>query len=237
MLSSAKDGEFFEIGRLGNHFNNIYYTAATPFYNSDSTIAGYVLISSAASLLKEMWSELANIYVLCALLPLIIMFLAVFFITRRLVKPVNMMSKAAKNMSNGDFSVRIPEEGNDEIAELAKAFNAMSNSFSQLEGMRRSFVANVSHELRTPMTTIGGFIDGILDHDQIGLRPAGKATDFLFAFKYITQIRKCLISFVISCGMVMVCTGCNSLGIKPVCNIHVHCILNGIHETTVGLRL
>ncbi len=163
VLSSAKDGEFFEIGRLGNHFNNIYYTAATPFYNSDSTIAGYVLISSAASLLKEMWSELANIYVLCALLPLIIMFLAVFFITRRLVKPVNMMSKAAKNMSNGDFSVRIPEEGNDEIAELAKAFNAMSNSFSQLEGMRRSFVANVSHELRTPMTTIGGFIDGILD--------------------------------------------------------------------------
>jgi len=39
----------------------------------------------------------------------------------------------------------------------------MTNSLSQLEGMRRSFVANVSHELKTPMTTIGGFIDGIID--------------------------------------------------------------------------
>ena len=39
----------------------------------------------------------------------------------------------------------------------------MTNSLVQLEGMRKSFVANVSHELKTPMTTIGGFIDGILD--------------------------------------------------------------------------
>ena len=163
VLESASDGEFFEIGRLGNHFNNIHYTAATPFYNSDGTIAGYVLISSAASLLKAMWSELANIYVLCALLPIIVMFVAVFLITRKLVRPINLLSNAANNMAKGDFSARIPDSGNDEIADLAKSFNAMSNSLSQLESMRRSFVANVSHELRTPMTTIGGFIDGILD--------------------------------------------------------------------------
>ena len=44
VLENAADGEFFEIGRLGNHFNNIHYTAATPYYNSDGSIAGYVLI-------------------------------------------------------------------------------------------------------------------------------------------------------------------------------------------------
>ncbi len=163
VLKNAADGEFFEIGRLGNHFNNIHYTAATPYYNSDGSIAGYVLISSAASLLKAMWFELANIYAVCALLPLIIMFVVIFLITKKLVRPINLLSKAANNMSKGDFSTRIPEAGNDEIADLAKSFNAMSNSLSQLESMRRSFVANVSHELRTPMTTIGGFIDGILD--------------------------------------------------------------------------
>ena len=43
------------------------------------------------------------------------------------------------------------------------AFNNMAKSLSNLEAMRRSFVANVSHELRTPMTSIAGFIDGILD--------------------------------------------------------------------------
>ena len=49
------------------------------------------------------------------------------------------------------------------VAELATALNAMAVSLSSVEGMRRSFVANVSHELKTPMTTIAGFIDGILD--------------------------------------------------------------------------
>ena len=49
------------------------------------------------------------------------------------------------------------------MAELATALNAMAVSLSSVEGMRRSFVANVSHELKTPMTTIAGFIDGILD--------------------------------------------------------------------------
>ena len=43
------------------------------------------------------------------------------------------------------------------------AFNKMASSLAVLESSRRSFVANVSHELKTPMTTIGGFIDGILD--------------------------------------------------------------------------
>ena len=59
--------------------------------------------------------------------------------------------------------MRIPVTGKDEIAELATALNNMAISLSGVEDMRRSFVANVSHELKTPMTTIAGFIDGILD--------------------------------------------------------------------------
>ena len=51
----------------------------------------------------------------------------------------------------------------DEIGELARSFNNMAESLSASENVRRSFVANVSHELKTPMTTIAGFIDGILD--------------------------------------------------------------------------
>ena len=73
------------------------------------------------------------------------------------------MSDAAKSMAKGDFSKRIPVTSNDEIGELAISFNMMTNSLAQLEGMRRSFIGNVSHELKTPMTTISGFIDGILD--------------------------------------------------------------------------
>ena len=73
------------------------------------------------------------------------------------------MAAATRAFGEGDFSVRVPVEGKDEVAELATALNSMAVSLSSVEGMRRSFVANVSHELKTPMTTIAGFIDGILD--------------------------------------------------------------------------
>ena len=59
--------------------------------------------------------------------------------------------------------MRVPVTSSDELGQLAVSFNNMANSLSNSEGTRRSFIANVSHELKTPMTTIAGFIDGILD--------------------------------------------------------------------------
>ena len=66
------------------------------------------------------------------------------------------------SFGKGDFSERIAVNGHDEVAELALAFNNMAESLENLESMRNSFLANVSHDLRTPMTTISGFIDGII---------------------------------------------------------------------------
>ncbi len=161
--SANNEQYYFEVGHLNGRFNKTFYTAATPFTSKLGNVLGFVYISSPASRLQGMWSELTNIYLLCTAIPLSVLFLFLYFMTKRITNPVNMMSKAAVKMSKGDFSERIPVNGDDEISDLAEAFNAMSNSLTQLEGMRRSFIANVSHELRTPMTTISGFIDGILD--------------------------------------------------------------------------
>ncbi len=163
ILKIASKGSYFEVGRLSGRFENSFYTAATPFYSLSGEIMGFVFISSRASHLQAMWSELSQIYIICTAIPLAVLFIFLFYMTKRIIRPINDMSKAAENMSRGDFSQRIPVEGDDEIATLAATFNAMTDSLTQLEGMRRSFIANVSHELRTPMTTIGGFIDGILD--------------------------------------------------------------------------
>lgn len=163
VLAEVSNSEFFEFGHLKGRFENIYYTAGRPIYNRDSKIVGFVFISQPASQLETVWTELSSIFVVCAIIPIVLLFIYLFAMTKKMTKPINLMSEAAVNMSKGDFSKRIPVSGNDEISDLAEAFNRMSNSLSQLEGMRRSFIANVSHELRTPMTTIGGFIDGILD--------------------------------------------------------------------------
>ena len=88
--------------------------------------------------------------------------IAAYFITERIVHPLKSMTRAAKSFAKGDFSERIAVNGRDEVSELAVAFNNMAESLENLESMRNSFLANVSHDLRTPMTTISGFIDGIL---------------------------------------------------------------------------
>nr|WP_283243704.1 HAMP domain-containing sensor histidine kinase [Feifania hominis] len=80
-----------------------------------------------------------------------------------MVKPLKEMSRAAKSFAKGNFNTRVAVRGSDEIAELAVAFNNMATSLASLEELRTGFIANVSHDLRTPMTTISGFIDGILD--------------------------------------------------------------------------
>ncbi len=89
--------------------------------------------------------------------------IAVYFVSERVISPLKDMARAAKAFASGKFDVRVPVKGRDEIAELAVAFNNMAGSLSDLENMRSTFLSNVSHDLRTPMTTISGFIDGLLD--------------------------------------------------------------------------
>ena len=87
--------------------------------------------------------------------------IAIYFITERIIHPLRTMTDASKKFAKGDFTQRVTVRGQDEVAELGKAFNNMAESLDSLEKMRNSFIANVSHDLRTPMTTILGFIEGI----------------------------------------------------------------------------
>ena len=123
----------------------------------------YIFSTAPLSQSRELMAAVSKIFLLISAIPIVLMFFAIYAMTYRLTKPLKSMSEAAKSMAMGDFSKRIPVTSDDEIGELAVSFNMMTNSLAQLEGMRRSFVGNVSHELKTPMTTIGGFIDGILD--------------------------------------------------------------------------
>ncbi len=137
------------------------YCVVADSFEVDKTY--YVFAAAPMEQVKGLMGTMTGLFVRVAVIPVILMFVISVVITYRMAKPLKNMSDAAKAMARGDFSKRIPVTSDDEIGELAVSFNMMTNSLARLETMRRSFVGSVSHELRTPMTTISGFIDGILD--------------------------------------------------------------------------
>ena len=144
-------------------YRNAHYVAAKPLYDDENVMYGAVYSTASVSTVSNLLSTVVKLYIASAVLPILLLFVSIYTMTYRITKPLKSMSEASKAMARGDVSRRIPVMSDDEIGELSMSFNMMTNNLAQLEGMRRSFVANVSHELKTPMTTIGGFIDGILD--------------------------------------------------------------------------
>ncbi len=80
--------------------------------------------------------------------------------TRVILKPINLLSEAAKKVATGDFSIRVEEyEQHDAISELINSFNIMVNQLSKNENLHKDFVSNVSHEFKTPISSIAGYAE------------------------------------------------------------------------------
>lgn len=94
--------------------------------------------------------------------------------------------RVSKQYSKGDFSERINVTTPGNLQEISKYVNSMADYMEKSDETSKTFIANVSHELRTPMTTIGGFVDGILD----GTIPKTRQQEYLvLVSKEIKRLR------------------------------------------------
>src|SRR5699024_7721448 len=132
-----------------------------PVYDGGNIIGTVFALSNTG--MQNLSLIVLRLFLISAFFCLIFAFICIYYLTKTMLPPLHQMSKAAKQFAAGDFSYRVKIDGSDELAELGRAFNDMAEALAVLEGSRRSFIANVSHELKTPMTSIAGFIDGILD--------------------------------------------------------------------------
>jgi two-component system sensor histidine kinase BaeS len=84
-------------------------------------------------------------------------------LARRLARPVRDVASAAKRLARGDRDVAVPVAGPDELADLARAFNAMASELHAARDAERQFLLSVSHELKTPLTVVRGYAEAIGD--------------------------------------------------------------------------
>ncbi len=150
------------IGNLGGLFNITMLTVAKPIM-MDENVYGAVFVNLPIPEIHEIRSYVFKIFLITTCIVVLIALLFTYIISGKMTKPIKAINNVAKSIAGGDFARRVSVNAENEIGELSETFNQMADSIEQLEHVRRSFIANVSHELRTPMTTITGFVEGIMD--------------------------------------------------------------------------
>jgi len=105
-----------------------------------------------------------------ALAAILIALTVAYFISKSITSPIAQMKETAQRIAKGDFSKKVRIKSKDELGELAKSLNIMSDelqqkieNLKQMDRVRTDFVANVSHELKTPLTLIKGYIETLED--------------------------------------------------------------------------
>ncbi len=160
------EGIVSDSGTISGLYENARYVVSVPILDSGTnTPVGMVMVSSPLEQTRTIMRRITGIFIFVALLVLLLSTIVMNYFAKRHSRPIRDLARTATAFGHGDLSarVKVDEDYPEEMEELALAFNNMASSLQKSEYQRQEFVANVSHELKTPMTTIGGYIDGILD--------------------------------------------------------------------------
>jgi two-component system sensor histidine kinase BaeS len=129
-----------------------YFTVLMEKYHISPTSSHEMFVSAIHRYL--IWASIGAI-VLAAVLS--------FLMMKRILKPLMQMTSITQNIASGNYSAGIPVETQDEVGQLATAFNHMSESLQQIEELRKTMMIDIAHELRTPLTNINGYLEALID--------------------------------------------------------------------------
>lgn len=119
--------------------------------------------SLSPDLERGMRGTLTSALLLAVPLALAVAAVAALLASRRVVGAVRLLSEGSRALAGGEYRRRLPEEGRDELADLARHFNRMAGTLQQVEQARTELIGNVAHELRTPLAAARGYAEGISD--------------------------------------------------------------------------
>ncbi|HEY4277516.1 MAG TPA: HAMP domain-containing sensor histidine kinase [Conexibacter sp.] len=131
----------------------------------DGTVGRVAVYSTSMSDIDGNVAVVRKQIVIAGAIALALAVLAGWLVARALALRVKRLEQAAEQVAAGDFSRTIPVDSDDELGQLARAFNDMQRQLAQLDRARKQFIATASHELRTPLFSLGGFVELLEDED------------------------------------------------------------------------
>lgn len=144
----------------------------------DTLAAGYfVTLMEKYNISPEpahaMFVDAIHRYLLGASLAAVILSVVLsYLMMRRVLAPLTRMNAITREIASGNFALKVPASTEDEVGQLARAFNRMSKSLEKIENLRRNLMIDVAHELRTPLTNIRGYLEALND----GILPPSSKT-------------------------------------------------------------
>ena len=151
------------------------YAAASIDDEQFQKVGAVLLVSSAEDIFNAMDEIQRNIFFIMVAAAVVIIIL-VLFTPQILIAPLRRVMRAVQKMADGHLTERINMKGWDEYAQLARAFDNMTEKLQQVDKTREEFVSNVSHELKTPLSSMKVLSESLLLQESV---PDGTYREFL----------------------------------------------------------
>ena len=189
MQELLDDDDFLDLSSNTISHNKPYLIYGSKVYLKQSTmkyVPVYVLVYGSTDELNLFTIKIVALYVLFGVIGVTLCYLLLKKSIKKHIAFEERFLEVSEKYSKGDFSEKIPTELPGNLKDISECVNALATKVEKSEDTSKTFIANVSHELRTPITTIGGFVDGILD----GTIPKNRQQEYLFLVsKEIKRLR------------------------------------------------
>ncbi|WP_162880805.1 sensor histidine kinase [Paraliobacillus sediminis] len=183
-LETVEISDQLVVEKIPFEANSTSYAVISPIVDDEKNIGAVIIIQrmgSIASINKEEYQLLAMLLVSMAILG----WLVIYFLSKKLAKPVQEVAVAAEKLRNGDYTIHLNENIQEkELHQLVISFKEMAINLQQLEGIRSELLAGVTHELKTPITSVSALIQAVqgdvVDEEskneflQMALKEAGR---------------------------------------------------------------
>lgn len=150
---------------IENNWETEPFITSVSSLEKDGKVIGYVFMFQDTETVHSLIKRLNQHFVLAGVLTIGLTLAIIILLSKALTKPLIEMKDATFQISQGNYSITLPETGDNELGDLAKSIESLASELSYLTKERNDFLASISHELRTPLTYIKGYTEIVLKRD------------------------------------------------------------------------